>query len=496
MSLELDSPPEPQPFIEAPGVTPPQTPEGRAAFLTDVLVELGFAERAAVDEAVEHSRLVGRVPEDLLLENAAITSEQLSRAIAERTGLAFVDIDAFSVDRGAQELIDTGTAHRYRAAPIAIDVDGALVVALADPLDALAVSDIGEITKSEVRPVVATEAGLDALLSTMPARATRPPASDEPDGDSGAWLLNQAISSTEPAEAPPEPQPEVSVEPPKPPAPTRGDDEIPDLDRILGELAAVSGEEPLPAVAPPPTEPEQVSAADADEAPTPEPEASEPAFEPLPPPVPISFTEDEAEATDHETFMLEPARERQPLAATEPDEPDDDQPAATPEEPQMDPFTPEPEPEFEAAFTLDAEEVAAVEDEAEVVSLPEPIEPASEPFIPEIAEPEPEPAPIAIIDPTPIAAVDPEPEPVAHAAKAEDEIEALAVRIEELERKLIDREEELDRLRDRASRASRSGAEIQRTLADLEAAIAVARQAADEVAAAEAGPQPEPDPTD
>ena len=241
MSAELGTPArDTTPFESSPGVSMPSTPDGRSSFLSDVLVELGYADQTAVNSAVEQSRLVGRVPESILVDTGAITEEQLARAIAERNGLPFVDVSNFPIDHGAQGLLGSDTAQRYRAAPIAFDQDGSLIVALADPLDALAVSDIGEITKSEVRPAVATDAGIDALLATMAPRLAEPLADEEPvDAQDGAWLLEQAISSTDP-------EPVREAEEPSAPAPTpqleRRDDEIPDLDRILDELAAVEEE--------------------------------------------------------------------------------------------------------------------------------------------------------------------------------------------------------------------------------------------------------------
>ena len=133
-----------------------------------MLVELGYADRELVDEVVDQSRLVGKVAEAMLVDNGKITEEQLARATAERTGLPFVDLSTFAVDQGARQLIGSDTASRYRAAPIAFDADGSLIVALADPTDALAVSDIGVITKSEVRPAVATISGIEALLDDDP----------------------------------------------------------------------------------------------------------------------------------------------------------------------------------------------------------------------------------------------------------------------------------------------------------------------------------------
>jgi hypothetical protein len=208
MTVDLGRPPaDGTAFADSPGVTRPSSEDGRPGFLSDVIVELGYADADAVEEAVNQSRLAGKAPETLLLEQGVIDEEQLARAIAERNGLPFVNLAEFSIDDGAQRLIGTDIARRYRAAPIAFDEDGALVVVLADPLDALAVSDIGVITKSEIRPAVATESGIDALLATMPI-APPPKLAPEPAqgaeakaGESGAWTLSGSISTPEPEEA-------------------------------------------------------------------------------------------------------------------------------------------------------------------------------------------------------------------------------------------------------------------------------------------------------
>ena len=165
----------PSRFDEARGVTLPHRPGGRPGFLSDVIVELGLAPtRTSVDEARrgEPPGRQGCPRRSAARERRDHGGAARDRAIAERNGLPYVDLFRFPVDDGAQRLIGSDIARRYRAAPIAFDDDGALVVALADPLDALAVSDIGVITKSEVRTAVATESGIDALLATMP---TTPP---------------------------------------------------------------------------------------------------------------------------------------------------------------------------------------------------------------------------------------------------------------------------------------------------------------------------------
>jgi len=177
------------------GVTPPTSPEGTGGFLSDVIVELGFVDRETVEQAVEAARQPGLNAERILLENGVLTEQQLSRALAERHGLDHVDLDRFEVDMRAASLINRDTGLRYRAVPIAFATDGALIVAIADPVDALAISDLEVMTRTETRRAVASGSSIDALAERLPevgarqprsSPATESPADPDPSGSSSA----------------------------------------------------------------------------------------------------------------------------------------------------------------------------------------------------------------------------------------------------------------------------------------------------------------------
>ena len=99
------------------GVVPPSEPGGRSGFLSDVIVELGFATSDAVEEAVREARS-GSTVAQVLVESGAISEEQLARATAERYGLAYIDLDSFEVDPQAAALIRPSAAKRYQAVPV------------------------------------------------------------------------------------------------------------------------------------------------------------------------------------------------------------------------------------------------------------------------------------------------------------------------------------------------------------------------------------------
>jgi hypothetical protein len=157
-----------QPAVEDPkGVTPAAGSGPRSGFLSDVIVELGFAERETVEQAVHAARSPGTAVARVLVETGAITEEQLARATAKHYGIDYLDLDGFEVDPAAANLIKPTAARRYQAVPVAFLGSG-LLVAMADPADALGVNDIAVMTKLDVRPAVASRPALDALLEALP----------------------------------------------------------------------------------------------------------------------------------------------------------------------------------------------------------------------------------------------------------------------------------------------------------------------------------------
>ncbi len=202
-----------------------------------MIVELGLASEAAVANALEESRFAARQPGALLVESGDLTANDLARAIAERNGFPHVDLDEFEVDDDAAQLIDRNAAMRYCALPIAFTPDGTLVVALADPLDALAVSDIAVITKTDLLPVVAAADELMARIERLPDRPRRvaPPVAAEPPDppqsqSPGSPAAPMPTSAPAPSFAPP---PAVAPDPVASPA-------VPD--ELAGEVESLRAE--------------------------------------------------------------------------------------------------------------------------------------------------------------------------------------------------------------------------------------------------------------
>jgi type IV pilus assembly protein PilB len=155
------------PEPEALGVTRPTLGGGSNRFLTDVLVELGYSDRKRVDKAIEEGRSLGVAPERLLVEQHALTPEQLSRAIAERYGLDHLDLGQFKVNMTAVNLLTASAAKRYGAVPVGYVDEHTLLLAIGDPANVLAVDDVAMLTRMDVKPAVASSEDIHNLISRM-----------------------------------------------------------------------------------------------------------------------------------------------------------------------------------------------------------------------------------------------------------------------------------------------------------------------------------------
>jgi type IV pilus assembly protein PilB len=149
------------------GITKPLRPGGPARYLTDVIVELGLADREVVAAAITAGRSSGTMPEDILLEQGVLTADSLSRAVAERHGLDHLDLRSFEPDAAAARLISIPAAKRYEAVPVAFVGDRGLLVAMADPANVLAVDDISLLTGKEIQLAVTSREDILGLISRL-----------------------------------------------------------------------------------------------------------------------------------------------------------------------------------------------------------------------------------------------------------------------------------------------------------------------------------------
>ncbi len=142
--------------------------EGRPGRLIgDVVVDLGFATRERVEEAVEIARAQRKPTGQILVEQGILRHDQLARVVADRYGLDYIDLSVYELDMGAVNLIDMEAIRRYQAVPVGFLEDGTLLLAMADPTNVLTVDDIAMLTGRRVRSASASIEDLNILITRL-----------------------------------------------------------------------------------------------------------------------------------------------------------------------------------------------------------------------------------------------------------------------------------------------------------------------------------------
>ena len=122
--------------------------------LTHEQLQIALAEKERTNKSV------GR----LLLELGYVTEDQLRAMQARWMGYEFIDdLGEHPIDASAAALLPSSVARRYRAVPIGFDED-ALVVALSDPANIIAIDDIRTMTGRQIKVVVAGREDIDEVL--------------------------------------------------------------------------------------------------------------------------------------------------------------------------------------------------------------------------------------------------------------------------------------------------------------------------------------------
>ena len=89
-----------------------------------------------------------------LLARGAITAGQVARARAAQSGLPFVELGDYPVDRAAVGLIPGPLCRRHVVLPIGVQ-DGTVILAMADPGNVFAIDDVRAASRMSVAPAVA-----------------------------------------------------------------------------------------------------------------------------------------------------------------------------------------------------------------------------------------------------------------------------------------------------------------------------------------------------
>jgi type IV pilus assembly protein PilB len=125
--------------------------------LGDLLKEMGLVTDEQVESALGRQKETRKRLGQLLLEDGIVTQLDLTKALAQKFGVSFLDLTATRFDGAATAYIDEKLARRYGAVPVRFLDDGTLLVAMIDPQNLPAQEDLAIITGFQIQPAIASE---------------------------------------------------------------------------------------------------------------------------------------------------------------------------------------------------------------------------------------------------------------------------------------------------------------------------------------------------
>lgn len=135
--------------------------------LGEILVDLQIVTDDQIAAALYLQRTTGRRLGEVLLEERMVKPRDLVRALAVQFDLPFVDLDERQIDTHLAQLVPRHLASRHRALPVWRSDDAQIVVAMANPVDVLAIDDIRSLVGHQVMPVMAEGAQILAAVERL-----------------------------------------------------------------------------------------------------------------------------------------------------------------------------------------------------------------------------------------------------------------------------------------------------------------------------------------
>ncbi|MDF1544356.1 MAG: ATPase, T2SS/T4P/T4SS family [bacterium] len=121
----------------------------------DFLLEKGFITTEQLQEALQQQTTTGRRLGDILVEQEYISEEQLCESMSERLSIPKVALESLVIDPQIIHTVPVHIARRYTIIP-AFSIGNTLTLAMADPLNIIAIDEVKYLTGMNVQRAIAT----------------------------------------------------------------------------------------------------------------------------------------------------------------------------------------------------------------------------------------------------------------------------------------------------------------------------------------------------
>jgi len=136
--------------------------------IADALVEDGLLSPRQIEELVEQQKQGGTRLLKLILEKAYVSEQDMAVCMGRVLNTPPVNLSRISISMELADLLPREVAQNHKVVPVS-RLDNKLFVAMADPLNVLALDDVKRITRLEVAPLIASEKAIIEKLNQIDA---------------------------------------------------------------------------------------------------------------------------------------------------------------------------------------------------------------------------------------------------------------------------------------------------------------------------------------
>lgn len=130
----------------------------RKVRIGDILINEGLISQEALDRALELQKIQKKKLGEILVSEGFLTEEAMADALHHQLGIDRIELNGIIIPDEIIALFDSDLLKKYRAMPVMYDPSNLNVirVAMADPMDMLALDDLSMVTNRLIDAVVAT----------------------------------------------------------------------------------------------------------------------------------------------------------------------------------------------------------------------------------------------------------------------------------------------------------------------------------------------------
>src|ERR1044071_6199453 len=124
--------------------------------IAEALIEDGLLTTRQVEELLEQQKTGGTRLLKLILEKAYVSEQDMAVSMGRLFNTPPINLSRISIPAEVADLLPREVAQNHKVVPVS-RLENKLFLAMADPLNVLALDDVKRITKFEVTPLIASE---------------------------------------------------------------------------------------------------------------------------------------------------------------------------------------------------------------------------------------------------------------------------------------------------------------------------------------------------